>query len=340
LNQIRERHILRLRWNVKGFNEASPQFGAWTIVMAFHRRNTDRKPHAARNTTRFTPPGQGWIWGRHAVLAALANPMRHHISLHVTRNARAELGETSARLAKEETPTQITTRLPEGAVHQGFALKTRALAPEPLSAVLNPTHGLLVVLDQVTDPHNVGAILRSCAAFGARAVILQNRKSPPFFGALCKTAAGTAETIPHLRVTNIANTLIELKKAGRHVVGLSKEARTGLGTEIATHAGPGLVLVLGAEGSGLRPRTVEHCSAIARIPTGPKAESLNVSNAAAIALYEASRFDPRINPPSQTDPAQQSIKNGRLNQQPNRTGAKCRTQGSGAPPKRSTQAET
>jgi len=269
--------------------------------MAFKRRNTDKKPSAARNAARRENPNQGWIWGRHAVLAALANPKRKHISLHVTRNAMAELDDTFAKLAEDEAPAQITARLPEGAVHQGFALKTSAPDPESLNAVLDPTHGLLVVLDQITDPHNVGAILRSCAAFGARAVIMQDRKSPPFFGALCKTAVGTAETIPHVRVTNIADTLIELQKAGRPVIGLAGEAETGLAQELAHHAGPGLVIVLGAEGPGLRPRVAEHCTTLARIPMGPKAESLNVSNAAAIALYEASRFDPRINPPAEAD---------------------------------------
>jgi len=264
--------------------------------MAFHRRNTDKKPSAARNAARRENPNQGWIWGRHAVLAALANPKRNHISLHVTRNAMAELDPVFAKRAEEEAPAQISARLPDSAVHQGFALKTSAPEAESLNAVLNPTHGLLVVLDQITDPQNVGAILRSCAAFGARAVIMQDRKSPPFFGALCKTAVGTAETIPHVRVTNIADTLIKLEKAGRYVIGLAGEAEAGLNEEIVANAGPGLVLVLGAEGPGLRPRVAEHCSALARIPMGPKAESLNVSNAAAIALYEASRFDPRINP--------------------------------------------
>ena len=264
--------------------------------MAFQRRNTDKKGSAARNAARRDGPDQGWIWGRHAVLAALANPKRKHISLHVTRNAATELDDTFQKLADIELPGQITARLPEGAVHQGFALKTGAPPAESLNAVLEPTHGLLVVLDQITDPHNVGAILRSCAAFGVRAVVVQDRKSPPFFGALCKTAVGTAETIPHVKVTNIADTLIALQDAGRYVIGLAGEAEASLADEVAANAGPGLVLVLGAEGDGLRPRVAEHCSALARIPMGPKAESLNVSNAAAIALYEASRFDPRINP--------------------------------------------
>lgn len=274
-------------------------------------RNTAKAPDAAPRADRprgrskpndFKSSGdisQGWIWGRHAVLAALANPRRRLISLHATRNAAAEitpelLGEVAPCI---EDPRQIASRLPDGAVHQGLAAKAHALDPEPLAAVADPTHGLVVVLDQITDPHNVGAIFRSAAAFGARAIIMQDRKSPPLFGALCKTAVGCAETVGHVRVTNIADTLETLREAGRFVIGLAGEAETALPALVAANAGPGLVIALGAEDKGLRPRVADHCDALARIPMGPKAESLNVSNAAAIALYEASRFDPRINPP-------------------------------------------
>lgn len=264
--------------------------------MAPTRRNTEKKPAAARFAARREPAGQGWIWGRHAVLAALANPRRTPLSLHVTRNAAAELAEADRASARIESPSEIAARLPDTAVHQGFALQAKALDAEPLNAVTDPTHGLLVVLDQITDPQNVGAVMRSAAAFGARAVIMQDRKSPPIFGALCKAAVGCAEQIGHVRVTNIADTLITLREAGRYAIGLAGEAETSLADAVATHAGPGLVIVLGAEGPGLRPRVAEHCDVLARIPMGPKAESLNVSNAAAIALYEAARHDPRINP--------------------------------------------
>lgn len=270
--------------------------------MAPSRRNTARKPHAARPAHgRGKPshkggssPDEGWIWGRHAVLAALANPRRTLISLHVTRNAADDLSDADLKRASLEPPHEIASRLPDGAVHQGFAAKMKALKPESLNAVMEPTHGLLVVLDQITDPQNVGAIFRSAAAFGARAVIMQDRKSPPLFGALCKTAVGCAETVPFVHVTNIADTLIDLAKAGRFSVGLAGEAETPLHQAVQTHAGPGLVLVLGAEGEGLRPRVAEHCDVLARIPMGPKAESLNVSAAAAVALYECSRHDPRM----------------------------------------------
>lgn len=276
--------------------------------MAPTRRNTGKRPDAARRSGPGKPggksrtqrgdadPNEGWIWGRHAVLAALANPRRQVLSIHVTRNAADDLSDAALKRASLEPPHEIASRLPDGAVHQGFAIKARALAAESLSAVANPTHGLLVVLDQITDPQNVGAIFRSAAAFGARAVIMQDRKSPPLFGALCKAAVGCVETVSHVRVTNIADTLIELSKEGRTSIGLAGEAEASLSDLVADHAGPGLVIVMGAEGDGLRPRVAEHCTALARIPMGPKAESLNVSAAAAIALYEASRFDPRINP--------------------------------------------
>ena len=279
--------------------------------MAPARRNSEKKPSAAGRPDRAKPfadrggrggdrgretPGEGWIWGRHAVLAALANPRRQLLSLHVTRNAADELSDADMKRASFEPPHEIASRLPEGAVHQGFAMKARALEPDSLASVTDPTHGLLVVLDQITDPQNVGAVFRSAAAFGARAVIMQDRKSPPVFGAVCKAAVGCAETIAHIRVTNIADTLIELREAGRFAIGLAGEAEAALGPAVAAHAGPGLVLVLGAEGEGLRPRVAEHCDVLARIPMGPKAESLNVAAAAAVALYECSRHDPRINP--------------------------------------------
>lgn len=153
-----------------------------------------------------------------------------------------------------------------------------------------------MVLDQITDPHNVGAIFRSAAAFGARAVVMQDRKSPPLFGTVCKSAVGTAETLAHVRVVNIADALEAFREAGRTVLGLAGEATLPLAEAVKQAAGPGLVLVLGAEDKGLRPRVADHCDALVRIPMSGGAESLNVSTAAAIALYEASRYNPRINP--------------------------------------------
>ncbi|WP_019961574.1 23S rRNA (guanosine(2251)-2'-O)-methyltransferase RlmB [Woodsholea maritima] len=255
-------------------------------------RNTSKAPQKQFFAHAPFEPKDGWIWGRHAVLAALKNPRRTCLKLIVSRNSAHDLEPGTPHDMQD--PKTISQMLPEGAVHQGFAAKVSAIEPDTLGAVADPTHGVLIVLDQITDPHNVGAIFRSAAAFNVRAIIMQDRKSPPLFGALCKTAVGTCESIAHVRVTNIANTLIELKKAGRQVVGLAGEAETPLHEAIRTCAGPGLVIVMGAEDKGLRPRVAEHCDYLARIPMGPKAESLNVSNAAAITLYEASRYDPRL----------------------------------------------
>ena len=282
--------------------------------MAPDQRNTSKRAFAhtraqgrgpARQRGDMLPSGEGWIWGRHAVLAALANPKRTPLSLHVTRNGAKDLdGAMRARIEPQvEEPGDISARLPDTAVHQGFALKAKALTPEPVQAVLDPTHGLLVVLDQITDPHNVGAIFRSAAAFGARAIVMQDRKSPPIFGTVCKSAVGCAEKIGHVEVTNIADTLKGFREEGRFVIGLAGEAEISLDAAVQTGADTmgrttGLVIVLGSEDKGLRPRVADHCDVLARIPMGPKAESLNVSNAAAVALYEASRHDPRINPES------------------------------------------
>ncbi|WP_421792077.1 23S rRNA (guanosine(2251)-2'-O)-methyltransferase RlmB [Hyphobacterium sp.] len=228
---------------------------------------------------------EGWIWGRHAVLAALTNPRREVKRVLLTLNAQREVPQGT--LFEDSKPDVITAALPEGAVHQGFAARVSAPKAESLNAVKDPTHGVLVVLDQVTDPQNVGAVFRSAAAFGARAIIMQDRKSPPLFGATAKASVGAVETVPHIRVTNIADTLIELKKAGRSVIGLAGEADTSLPQAIAEHSGPGLVIVMGAEDKGLRPRVAENCDVLVSIPTTGKVESLNISNAAAITLYAA-----------------------------------------------------
>lgn len=262
--------------------------------MAYDRRNTPKKPDAARPAGKITQIEEGWIWGRHPVLAALANPRREIKALYVSKNAAREISSDTPH--EMETPDAIARRLPEGAVHQGFAARAGTLEPDPMKSVLDPTHGVLVVLDQITDPHNVGAIFRSAAAFGARAMVMQDRKSPPLFGTVCKSAVGTTEVLAHVRVTNIADALIAFREAGRVVLGLTGEAELTLADAVREAAGPGLVLVLGAEDKGLRPRVAEHCDALVRIPMGDRAESLNVSTAAAVALYEASRYNPRINP--------------------------------------------
>ncbi len=252
------------------------------------RKRTDYSPRRKPADTG----NQGWIWGRHAVLAAVENPRRKLIALRVTRNAARDLPEGTDHEVCE--PKRLDGDLPPSAVHQGFAALAEALPSEPVAAVTDPTHGTLLVLDQITDPHNVGAILRSAAAFGVRAVVMQDRKAPPLFGTVCKSAVGAAERVAHVRVTNIADTLAEFSKAGRTVLGLAGEADTYLADALAgpdgAGIGPGLVLVMGSEDKGLRPRVAEHCDGLVRIPMTDAIESLNVSNAAAISLYEAAKW--------------------------------------------------
>lgn len=239
---------------------------------------------------RANPGGaDDWIWGWHPVEAALANPRREPAQLILATPERARQIEARfGRLDALETADnqRLAQTLPQGAAHQGVALK----GPAPEDAALAdfaPTRGaVLLMLDQVTDPQNVGAILRSAAAFGAAGVILQDRHAPKLAGALAKAAAGAVDAIPVARVVNLSRALDELTDAGWRAVGLAGEAERDLG---AVLDGAPTVLVMGSEGEGLRRLVAEHCDELARIPMPGGFESLNVSAAAAVALYEAAR---------------------------------------------------
>jgi 23S rRNA (guanosine2251-2'-O)-methyltransferase len=203
-----------------------------------------------------------------------------------TRNAASRLpGGVEPQILD---PDAIDGMLPPGAVHQGLAVRAFPLAPVELEAACVPPDGRSVlVLDGVTDPQNVGAAFRSAAAFGARAVILQDRKSPPLTGILAKAAAGAIELVPHVRAVNLARAIETLRSLGYLTVALEGEAELELA--LALNDPRAAVLVLGAEGKGLRPSVAEACEVRARIPIALTMESLNVSAAAAIALYEARR---------------------------------------------------
>ncbi len=219
-------------------------------------------------------------------MAAIANPARRIERIVATRNAAQRLPEGVEAHILE--PDAIDGMLPPGAVHQGLAVRAFPLEPVSLEAACSPADGRsVIILDGVTDPQNVGAVFRSAAAFGARAVIMQDRKSPPLTGVLAKASTGAVEIVPHVRVTNIARTIETLRSLGYLTVALEGETDLPLAEAIA---GPRAVaLVLGAEGKGLRPGVADVCEKRARIPIAPAMESLNVSNAAAIALYEAAR---------------------------------------------------
>jgi 23S rRNA (guanosine2251-2'-O)-methyltransferase len=229
------------------------------------------------------------VWGWHAALAALANPARGAPRRLVATAERAR--ELAARFPALSAPeivdaAHIGQLLPSGAAHQGVALRAGPIEPLGLRDLAHPAHGVLVMLDQVTDPQNVGAVFRSAAAFGARGVIVQDRHAPPFSGALTKAAAGALDLVPHARVVNLARALDELDGLGWRAVGLAGEAAEPLGAVLDRRP---TVLVLGSEGEGLRRLVGEHCDALARIPMPGGFESLNVSAAAAIALYEWAR---------------------------------------------------
>jgi len=235
-----------------------------------------------------------WLYGAHAVRAALANPRRQSHRLVATAEAAAEL--QGLQLPKNLdlqslSRDEISRLLPEGAVHQGLALQVAPLPNRPLDSLLAQAPGsggerqVLLVLDQVTDPQNCGAVLRSAAAFGALAVIAPVHHAAPESGALAKAASGALELVPRVAVGNLAQGLRQIQAAGYWVLGLAEEGTTVLAAGGHDDFGPKVALVLGAEGRGLRRLTRETCDLLVRLPTRPALPSLNVSNAAAVALF-------------------------------------------------------
>lgn len=242
------------------------------------RRKKSHQSHGNANRLR--------LWGKHPVAAALDNAQRKVLRAWATREAAAFMQfpkHVSVTLAEA---TDLGRLVPSDAPHQGVVIEVEPLDDAWLDGVLGsaPERALLLVLDQVTDPHNLGAILRSAAAFGAIALVTQDRHSPPESGVVAKAASGALERVPWVRVVNLARALEEIAEAGFWRVGLAGDADTDLKDAL----GPDRVaLVLGAEGAGLRPNTRAHCDALAKLPISDAIESLNVSNAAAVALYAA-----------------------------------------------------
>jgi len=253
-----------------------------------------RPPAQARQGRAPAPRETGlWLHGLHPVAAALANPARRLRRLLLTTEAEATLAARVPqpwRIAAERVErNRFATFLPEDSVHQGAALLVEPLAEPTLERVLAHDPGPILVLDQVTDPRNVGAILRSAAAFGAAAILMQNRHAPPETGALARAASGALELVPVVRIVNIARGIEALKAAGCWVIGLDGAAPVTLAQAASDLAGRRPALVLGAEGEGMRRLTREHCDELARLPIAAAMESLNVAAAAAVALYELAR---------------------------------------------------
>jgi 23S rRNA (guanosine2251-2'-O)-methyltransferase len=264
------------------------------------RPNRPRPTHPASRGPRpaeagaNAPRGAGegvWLHGLHPVAAALANPARRLRRLLVTRDAERDLAEVVPnpwRITPELVERdRFAAILPPDAVHQGAALLVEPLPTLTLERVLEGSTGPVLVLDQVTDPRNVGAILRSAAAFGAAAMLLQDRHAPQETGSLARAASGALEVVPILREVNLSRAIQALKKAGLWVVGL--EAAAPITLAQSGLQGRRVALVLGAEGEGLRRLTRENCDELVRLPIRPAMESLNVSAAAAVALYELVR---------------------------------------------------
>lgn len=239
-----------------------------------------------------------WLFGLHAVRDALTNPDRVKLRLVLTRNAADRLVEAMDTPLPEHEIVDArsfdkSVPLAPDSVHQGAALEVKPLAWEKLADIAAAGRPgslpLIVALDRVTDPHNVGAILRSAEVFGARAVVATARHAAPETGALAKTASGALERQPYLRVTNLADALVELQNMGYAIVGLAGEVEDDLETVLDDIGDRPICLVLGAEGPGLRDKTRDTCDRLARIAFAADFGSLNVSNAAAVSLYAASR---------------------------------------------------
>src|SRR5262245_34827188 len=229
-----------------------------------------------------------WLFGRHAVLAALANPDRRIERILATKDVAerhaAELGNKVEVFSRDD----LNHRMPAGAVHQGLAALVAPLEEPQLEDLLARCgeNALVLALDQVTDPHNVGAILRSAAAFGVAGLIVTERHAPADTGVLAKAASGALEMVPMVRAVNLARTLDQLKEAGFWLYGLDERGDAAI-NELDLNGRA--CIVLGAEGEGLRRLTAEKCDRLVTIPTDAKLAALNVSNAAAVAAYEWAR---------------------------------------------------
>ena len=242
-------------------------------------RKRSHHQHGTPNRPRF--------WGKHAVAAALDNPARKVLRAWATRDSAIFMQFPGDMAVTYADVADLGRLVPNDAPHQGVVIEVEPLEDIWIDDILTGAseRAVILVLDQVTDPHNVGAILRSAAAFGVAGIVTQDRHSPPESGVVAKAASGALERVPWARVVNLARALEDIAEAGFWRIGLAGDAETDLKDALGP---PRVALVLGAEGPGLRQNTREHCDALARLPISDSIESLNVSNAAAVALYAAS----------------------------------------------------
>jgi 23S rRNA (guanosine2251-2'-O)-methyltransferase len=246
---------------------------------------SSHKSHRRRGAAR--ADGNPKFWGRHAVIAAIANPERRIIKIWGTREALSQMELPPVLPIQYCDVADLGRFVPRDAPHQGIVAEVAPLEDVWLSDVLDEhseDDRPLLILDQVTDPHNVGAIFRSAAAFDAIAVVTQDRHAPPESGVLAKAASGALETLPWVRVVNLSRALEEIAECNYWRIGLTGHSDMTLDKALAPRRN---ALVLGAEGEGMRHNVEEHCDALAKLPISHRMESLNVSNAAAIALYAA-----------------------------------------------------
>lgn len=231
------------------------------------------------------------IYGRHAVLSALKNPKRKIQKLLITAENRAEIEKAAPSISFSIIDKKDFNKiLPEDAVHQGFALYCARLESYDIADLVEMAEDknrcCILILDQVTDPQNIGAIIRSCAAFNTLGLIVQDKNSPLESGAMDKAAAGTIEFVPIARVTNLSRAIEILKENGFWVMGMDGYAETTI--DKINKEGK-IAIVMGSEGKGMRRLVQENCDSSVKLPISPNVESLNVSTAAAITLYELSK---------------------------------------------------
>jgi len=257
-----------------------------------HKKNRPTRPAKSKNVSKKNNPQKGtfFIFGKHPVMAALKNQSREKIRLLATAQGKSRVidsfGEDLCIPIEIVDSDRIKVLVETDSPHQGLALEVRNLPGlhlESIATIVTEGKNIILALDQVTDPHNIGAIMRSAAAFNVKAVLTTDRNSPPETGVLAKIASGALDIIPWIRVVNLSSALEELADKGFWRVGLDGCAEKSI-SEI--DAGNNIVLILGSEGKGMREGTQKKCDFLVKLPISDKVESLNVSNAAAVALYE------------------------------------------------------